>query len=119
VKLLIDEMYPAVIAEQVRRRGHDATAVTERHELRALSDGAIFRLCQQERRAVVTENVADFIPLADDADQRGEPHHGLVLVDPAKYPRGNRRTIGRLVTALDGLLADRPGDQPRSGRDWL
>src|SRR5919204_3635744 len=97
LRLLIDEMYPAVVAEQLRRRGHDAVAVSERKELRALTDSAIFDEAHQDRRAVVTENVADYVPLAEDCDQRGRAHHGLVLVDPAKFPRGHRRTIGRLV----------------------
>jgi predicted nuclease of predicted toxin-antitoxin system len=119
VRLLIDEMYPATIAEQLRRRGHDASAVTERSELRSLADAAMFDIAQQERRAIVTENIADFIPLADDADQRGHPHHGLTLVDPAKYPRGNRRTVGRLVTELSRLLDARADDEPHNARDWV
>jgi hypothetical protein len=31
---------------------------------------------------VTTENVADFISLANQADQRGQPHCGLLLIDP-------------------------------------
>ena len=119
MRLLIDEMYPPSIAEQLRDRAHDVTAVTERIELRSLSDANLFALAQQEGRAVVTENVADFVPLADAADHRGEAHHGLVLVDPAKYPRGGGRTIGRLVRALDQMLAAHPMAEPTSARLWL
>jgi predicted nuclease of predicted toxin-antitoxin system len=119
VRVLIDEMCPPAIAEQLRRRGHDVSAVTELPEFRSLSDAALFVIAQQQRRAVVTENIADFVPLADDADQRGQPHHGLALVDPAKYPHGNERTVGRLVTELSRLLDARPDDEPRSARDWV
>jgi hypothetical protein len=35
------------------------------------------------------------------------------------YPRGNRRTIGRLVTQLDRLLSDHPGEDATSLRLWL
>ncbi|HWF49268.1 MAG TPA: DUF5615 family PIN-like protein [Solirubrobacteraceae bacterium] len=119
MRLLIDEMYPPAIAEQLRRRGHDVVAVTERPELRSLSDFEVFAAAQQEGRAVVTENVADFIPLANHADQRGDPHHGLVLVDPASYPRGSRGTIGRMVTELDRLLRGHPDDEPNSLRFWV
>ena len=119
LRLLIDEMYPAAVAEQLRRRGHDAIAVTERKELRALADWAIFDEAQKDRRAVVTENVVDYVPLAEDSDQRGRTHHGLVLIDPAKFPRGQRRTIGRLVKELERLMAEFPGDQPASARHWL
>lgn len=99
--------------------GHEVNAVTERPELRSLSDDAIFALAQAERRAVVTENIVDFVPLADAAEQRGQVHHGLVLVDPAKFPRGNSRTSGRLVRELDQLLRSLPGDRAASLRHWL
>lgn len=119
MRLLLDEMYPAALAEQLRNRGHDVSAVTERPELRSLPDADVFTTAQQERRAVVTENVADFIPIVVGADQRGEAFFGLVLIDPVKYPRGQRRTIGRLVTELDRLLRQYPRDQATSQRHWL
>ncbi|MHB8690405.1 MAG: DUF5615 family PIN-like protein [Solirubrobacteraceae bacterium] len=119
MKLLIDEMYPQSIAEQLLRRGHDAIALTERPELRSLTDPDVFAIAQHERRAVMTENIADFVPLADHTDQRNQPHHGLVLVDPAKYQRGTPRTIGRLVTELDALLAEHPSQEATSARHWL
>jgi nucleoside-diphosphate-sugar epimerase len=119
LRLLLDEMYPPSIAEQLRARGHDVVAVTARAEMRALPDDAVFAGAQQERRAVVTENIADFSLIADAADQRGHVHHGLILVDPAKYPRGNPRTIGRVVTQLDRLLDERRGEMATSMRTWL
>jgi predicted nuclease of predicted toxin-antitoxin system len=119
LRLLLDEMYPYSIAEQLGRKGHDAQAVTARAELRALSDVDLFARAQEEHRAVVTENVADFCRIADDMDRGGQPHHGLVLVDPTTYPRGASRTIGRLVTALDRLMEERAGERADSRRDWL
>lgn len=112
-------MYPPTIAEQLRDRGHDVEAVTARAELRALPDDSIFASAHQEQRAVVTENIGDFSSIADAADQRGLPHHGLILIDPGKYPRGNPRTIGRTVTELDRLLNDHRSDEPTSLRWWL
>lgn len=119
MKLLIDEMYPPSIAEQLRDRGHDVQAVTERPELRALADTDIFALAQEQRRAVVTENVADFSVIASGYDQRGQAHHGLVLVAPGSYPRGRRGTIGRMVTELDRLLGEHPDMAPTGLRHWL
>lgn len=119
MRLLLDEMYPATIAEQLRDRGHDVTAVTERTELRALPDAAIFDVAQQEQRAVMTENIVDFVGLADHADQTGRRHQGLVLVDPAKYQRGHDRTVGHLVTELDALLRAHHTEEPASVRYWL
>jgi hypothetical protein len=38
VKLLLDEMMSAVVAEQLRGRHRDVEAVSERRELRGLTD---------------------------------------------------------------------------------
>lgn len=119
MRLLLDEMYPPAIAEQLCARGHDADAVAARSELRALPDADIFATAQRERRAVVTENVVDFSPIADRHDERGQPHHGLILVDPAKYRRGDASTIGRMVTALERTLNESQGEEPTSARRWL
>lgn len=117
--MLLDEIYPPSIAEQLRGRGHDVEAVPERPQLRALADIEVFAVAQRERRAVFTENIPDFSALADDHDRLGDPHHGLVLADPGRYPRGNKRTVGRIVTALERLLGEHPGDRAESLRHWL
>jgi hypothetical protein len=119
LKLLLDEMYPARMAEGLRARGHDAVAVVERPELRSLPDPGVFAAAQAERRAVVTENVADYVPIANGLDARGEAQHGLVLVHPARYPRGRSRTIGAMVTALDELARRFPRAGATSLRTWL
>lgn len=112
-------MYPPAIAEQLASRGHDVEAVTGRSELRSLSDTEVFAVAQRERRAVVTENIADFLPIANGEEGRGRSHHGLVFVNPARYLRGNQRTIGKIVTALGHLLSAHPADEPTSLRHWL
>lgn len=119
VKLLLDEMYPPAIAEQLRDRKHDADAVTERAELRTRADADLFALAQSEQRAVVTENIDDFSAIAGDHDQRGQAHFGLVLVSHSRYPRSSPGTIGRMVTALDRLLGEHPEATPTSVRHWL
>lgn len=119
MKLLLDEMYPKAIADGLRARGHDAVAVVERAELRNISDTEVFAAAQRERRSVVTENVPDFVPTANDHDARGQPHHGLVLVHARRYPRGNPGAIGAMVTALDALVRPHPADDPTSMREWL
>lgn len=119
MKLLIDEMYPPSIAEQLRDRKHDVEAVTERAELRALADAGLFTLAQQEQRAVVTENIADFSVIVDVCDQRGQAHFGLVLVPATRYPRGRSGTIGHMAAELDRLLGEHPEETPTSLRHWL
>lgn len=105
MKLLLDEMWSAEVAVQLRRRGHDVAAVAERSDLRGQTDSTVFGVAQAEGRAVVTENAIDFRPLALDAIQHGRVHAGLILTSNRRFPRHDRRTIGRLIGALDELLA--------------
>jgi len=119
LKLLLDEMYSAAIAEGLRARGHDAVAAVERSELLNIADDDLFAIAQAEARTIVTENLGDFIAIANDHDGRGTPHHGLVLVHPRTYPRGNTGTVGRIVTALAELATRFRDDGPTSLRWWL
>jgi hypothetical protein len=105
VKLLLDEMWPPDVALQLRRRGHDVVAIAERAELRGQPDEQIFSVAQAEGRAIVTENVVDFRPLAARELQRGRSHAGVIFTSNRGFPRHDARVIGRLVTALDELLA--------------
>jgi hypothetical protein len=104
-------MYPTVIADQLPRHCHDVEAVTARQGLRSLSDADLFVAAQTERRALVAENGGDFSAIVDAADQRGRRHHSLTLVDPAKYPRSDRRTIGRMVRRLYSPRGQQPRDE--------
>lgn len=119
MRLLLDEMFDHEIARQLRRRGHDAVAVTERGDLRSRPDAEVFATAQQEWRAVVTENVDDYFDLDALYRARGEEHHGLVLTTGRRFPRGHR-DIGPLVRALDELLSDPPAiTSLPSFRYWL
>ena len=109
MRLLLDEMWPPDIAEQLRRRGHDVVAVAERPDLRGQPDGAVFDTAQLEQRTVVTENVPDYRPLAAELLRGGGSHHGLIFTSDRTFPRGEDRTAGRLVSAL-GQLLDAGGD---------
>ena len=105
MKLLLDEMWPPEAAHQLRLRGRDVEAVVERPELRGKPDEVIFSAAQSEGRAVVTENVADYLPLAAARIQAGQSHFGLILTSNRRYPRHEPRTLGRLVAALDELMS--------------
>ena len=59
MRLLIDEMFAAAIADSLRDSGIDAIAIQEVPELRGLPDDQVFVHAQLEQRCVVTENVAD------------------------------------------------------------
>jgi predicted nuclease of predicted toxin-antitoxin system len=110
VKLLLDEMYPPVVAEQLRARGHDVASVhdPEYRRLEGAPDQEIFAATLAEERALVTENVPDFRRLEADALARGEAHAILVFTSNRQFPRGEPGTTGRLVAALHVLLSDAP-----------
>lgn len=112
-------MYPPAVADELRRRGHDVEAVVEVADLRGQSDAEVFGAALAARRAVVTENARDFVPLAAEYAQAGRPHFGLILLDAGAYPRGSSRTVGRMVTALTSLLEERQGEPADSFVHWL
>jgi predicted nuclease of predicted toxin-antitoxin system len=117
VRILLDQMYSPTIAKQLRDRGHDVEAVVERPELVGLADPALFLAAQADSRALVTENVADYMSLHTDFARTGRAHHGLIFTTNAKFPRGGRRVVGALVTALDRMLSDPPALEPVDG--WV
>jgi len=117
VRLLIDEHYSPRIAEELRRREYDVVAVSERIELRGLSDDALFALMPAERRAILTENTDDFVSIVRAATVRGTDHFGVIFTSPRQFPRTGR-AIGRLVGALDAFLAARPAEDALRGQSW-
>ena len=116
MKLLLDEMWAPAIAEALRDRGHDVVAVAERQDLRGLPDAAVFDIALAEGWVIVTENVVDYRPLAAVAMRAGHAYPPIVYTSNRAYPRANRRTAGRLVTALDQLLTRR---DEIVGEHWL
>jgi predicted nuclease of predicted toxin-antitoxin system len=110
VKLLLDEMYAPVVAEQLRSRGHDVVSVhdPDYRQLEGASDEEVFAAAFAEERAIVTENVPDFRRLEADALARGEAHASLVFTSNRQFPRGQPGTIGQLVEALHELLGETP-----------
>lgn len=80
-------------------------AVEERPDLIGMRDADVFAAAQLEGRVIVTENVADYLPLARWYLHRGS-HCGLILTVSHHFPRHEPRTLGRIVASLDALLSD-------------
>jgi hypothetical protein len=104
VKLLLDEHYRPVIAEQLRRRGFDVIAVVEtgavdRGGMSGLHDLPLLRQATKEGRVLVTENARDFLRIHRELLARGETHQGIVLTSWRGYSR-QRDAVGRLILAL-------------------
>lgn len=118
MRLTLDNHYSTSIAAQLRERAHDAVAVIERG-WETEDDEALLALCDQEKRALVTNNVADFTVIARRWAAEGRGHSGLIFTSYVSLPR-SRQTIGRFVTALDALLHANPEDHDFADRvHWL
>lgn len=117
MKLLLDEMLSPAIARQLRGRGHDAEAVCGHPDREALSE--VLVLARAEHRAVVTNNLRDFRPLHHEAiTPGGQGHYGMIFI-PGTYRR-TRADTGKIVTALEALLAQCPGETDlANGEAWL
>jgi predicted nuclease of predicted toxin-antitoxin system len=106
VRLLLDEMISPRIARELRESGHDVQAIKrDRLDLAGRGDREIVRRMAAERRAIVTNNVADFRGIHDRFLAAGDEHSGMIFTFDATMPR-NRAAIPRWVQALTGLLAD-------------
>ena len=120
LRLLLDEHFSPEIARQLRERGYDVVAVSERPELRGRLDRVHFASLPDQQRAIVTRDLGDFRPLLAEALRRGAPTYGIVCVSH-RFP-STRRDIGRLVTALAALLDANPAPDAiikRGGEVWL
>lgn len=109
MRLLLDVHFSPAIAEQLRTRGHDAIAAAQDRELRQLSDQRLLERAAADGRALLTNNVKDFVPIAADWARSGRDHLGLLLTSDRSMPR-TRHGIGQLVTVLDDLMAQHPDD---------
>ena len=83
MRLLLDEMIGAVVAEQLRDRGHDVVAVQDpdRGHLRGLDDCLLLATGDDEGRAVVTDNISEVVGLpAECFGDRGQRSCGSLAV---------------------------------------
>lgn len=116
MKALLDEQLSPQIAKLLRERGLDVVAVAERAELVEASDGQVLDAATRERRAVVTNNVKDFRPLAAERLADGRGHPGLVLL-PAKRDR-SRQATGALADAIEHVMRANPKGMPNA-EHWV
>jgi hypothetical protein len=110
VKLLLDEMYPARLARALRQRGADAEGADERVPLRGLADEELLVVAEREGRALVSENVADFMRLYGEWAAAGRRHSGIVIALSLRFSR-TPAAYGGLVDSLVDLCAARSGDE--------
>ena len=118
MRLLLDEHFPRRLAEMLRGRGHDVVAVSESAALRGCSDTDLFAHARGERRAIVTQNVADFAVLLQQSVVDESEHFGVVFVPRRVW--SSIRDLESLVGLLDAFLRDRPAEGAlRDSAAWI
>jgi hypothetical protein len=116
VKALLDEQLSPQIAAFLRQAGLDVDAVADRPDLIGRSDRFIFEVACSEDRAVITNNIKDFRPLAAQWLARGRVHAGLILL-PSSRTR-TRAAITMLADRIARVLRDNP-DGLASSERWI
>ena len=116
MRALLDEQLSPQIAVLLRQAGCDVEAVADRPDLVGRSDRFILEIASSEGRAVITNNIKDFRPVAAEWLARGRVHAGLILL-PASRTR-TRGTIPALVDRIQTVLRDNPDGLSGSER-WI
>ena len=111
-------MYPPTIAEQLQRSGHDAIAARADPQLAHRSDRDLLVIAARDRRAIVTENVRDFLVIDAEYRQDGRAHFGIILTTDHRFPRRRGAGSGRLVMALDAWLHEHPEEAAGNSLIW-
>jgi uncharacterized protein DUF5615 len=116
VKALLDEHLSPQIAVLLRKAGCDVLAVADRDDLIGLSDRIILEAATREGRAVITNNIKDFRPLAAEWLAQGRTHGGLILL-PSSRTR-TRAAVAALADAIETVLCANPDGIAGSER-WI
>jgi predicted nuclease of predicted toxin-antitoxin system len=109
LRLLLDEMYGATLAEALRAARVDAVTVAELG-LRGRSDHDVFAAAIAERCVLLTENVADFARIAADHVTAGQHHHGVLIMLSTRFsrrPAGRGAIVAAVLAAAGEPLQDR------------
>ena len=102
MKLYLDENISPRAAKKLREKGFD---VISAHQILMQSKSDIEQLefAINEKRAVVTYDIVDFVELAKDCIARSKAHYGIILVSNKTIPQGN---LKKLTLALEKLLRE-------------
>lgn len=122
MRLLLDEMISATVAERLRDHGHDVIAVqdTGHDHLRAIDDCLLLDLAARERRALVTDNIPDFFRCHHRRLEARQHHYGLLFFTNDSFPRHRHdQFVSRILTALERQLAIHSGDDGSAWVRWL
>ncbi len=122
MRLLLDEMISATVAGLLRDRDHDVVAVQDADlaHLRGIDDCELLDHAARQRRAVVTDNIPDFVRCHQHRLNRNRPHVGLVIFTNDTFPRHRHDAFAdQVLSALEQQLKAHPDDGDASWIRWL
>ena len=109
MRLLLDEMYPASLAEALRTANIDAVTAAELG-LAGRSDLDVFATAVADGYVLLTENVADFARIAADHLTAGRHHPGVLIALSSRFsrrPAGRGALVAAVLATADEPLEDR------------
>ena len=115
MKLLLDEMHAPSVAVELTGESFDVVSVAAQTELRGMSDEELLAYAAHEQQALVTENVADFMPLATRWVDEHRTHSGLIFTNPKRFNRATLAYPGNLIASLREFLTY----PPITGESWI
>jgi uncharacterized protein DUF5615 len=109
VKILVDETYPATVAEALSAAGIEATTVAD-VRLAGASDPEVFGAAIAGGYCVLTENVGEFTRIAAEHSTAGGHHSGLLIALSSRFsrrPAGIQPLIAAIQAVADEQIEDR------------
>jgi 2-phospho-L-lactate guanylyltransferase (CobY/MobA/RfbA family) len=94
----------------------DVVAAAERSDLVEASDREVIETATREQRAIVTNDIKDFRPMAAERLADGQGHAGVILVPSSRSRR--RAATGALADAIEALMRAHP-DGIASLEHWI
>ena len=109
MKILVDEMYPAAVADALQASGVEAPTVADLR-LAGAADPEVFGAAVAGGYSVLTENVGDFARIAAEYSMAGGHHHGVLIALSSRFSR-RPAGIGPLVAAIRAIADDDISDR--------
>jgi predicted nuclease of predicted toxin-antitoxin system len=109
LRLLLDEMYPPALAADLQAVGIDAVSIYELG-MAGTADPDLFAYAVADDRALLTENVADFVAIAAQHSSTGKRHPGLLIALSNRFsrrPSGHRKIVDAVAAHQAEELEDR------------
>ncbi len=107
IKAYLDEDVRPLLAKILRERGYDAVSCIEKRHF-GLSDEKQLSIAAQNKRAILTHSIKDFIPLHEKIKEK---HYGIILSE--QIP------LRMLLKRISKLLSPSSPDDIKGTIIWL